>query len=198
MPEGVCEPGTPRLIVFCGAKTRVITVTELSTGFTSGVDELTVVVLLISVPSATELLTVAIILIVSEAPTAREGNVTTRLFPDPLHTPFPAVLQDLNVTPDGRLSVTTTEVAVLGPLLVTVIVYVISPPTITGLGEEVIVTAKSAEAVAGRVISRLSKKCGPLLQLLLLKTNSDPGELLTAPIAGPNDAVTEFGSCPSL
>ena len=64
-----------------------------------------------------------------------EGNVTVLLFPDPPHTPPPVELQETNVVVAGRLSVTVTLLAVSGPLLATVKVYVMFEPTITGLGE---------------------------------------------------------------
>jgi hypothetical protein len=49
-----------------------------------------------------------------------------------------------NVTPAGNTSVTVTPVAVLGPLFVTVIVYINRPPTTTGSGESVLVIDRSA------------------------------------------------------
>src|SRR5688572_11402724 len=51
---------------------------------------------------------------------------------------------DVNVTPAGRLSVTTTPAAVDGPALVTVTVYVSVPFASTGSGESVFVTERSA------------------------------------------------------
>src|SRR5882762_1431273 len=97
-------------------------VEELLLESLSGVDELIVAVLLIIVPLATEQSTVATRVIVSDAPEASEEKVTVRLLPDPPHTPLPVEAHETKVTEDGRLSVTTTELAVLGPLLFATIV----------------------------------------------------------------------------
>jgi hypothetical protein len=65
---------------------------------------------------------VATSVMVADAPTASEENVTVRLLPVPPQTPPPVELQETNVTFAGRLSVTTTDCATPGPLFVTVIV----------------------------------------------------------------------------
>ena len=51
------------------------------------------------------------------------------------------------VVPPGSVSVTLTLVAVLGPLFVTVRVYVNVAPAVTGSGESVFVIERSDEAV---------------------------------------------------
>jgi hypothetical protein len=86
------------------------------------VKELTLVVLLISVPSATEQLTLATKVIVSDWPEVSSGNVTVRLFPDPPQTPPPVEEHETKVVSARRLSVTVTDVAASGSLLVTVTV----------------------------------------------------------------------------
>ena len=67
-------------------------------------------------------LTLATKVIVADAPEASELNVTVRLLPEPPQTPPPVAAQDMDVVEAGRLSVTTVEAAMPGPLLVTVIV----------------------------------------------------------------------------
>src|ERR1043166_4926184 len=66
--------------------------------------------------------TVPTIVIVADAPTASELNVTVRLFAEPPQIPPLVELHETKVRPDGRLSVTTTFEAAPIPLLVTVIV----------------------------------------------------------------------------
>jgi hypothetical protein len=88
----------------------------------SGVKEFTVAVLLIIVPSGTEQFTLATKVIVSDWPEARDANVTIWLLPEPPQTPPPVEEHDTKVVSAGRLSVTVTDVAASGPLLVTVTV----------------------------------------------------------------------------
>jgi hypothetical protein len=73
------------------------------------------------VPLATEQLTVATSVIVADAPDASEAKLTTRLLPEPSQVP-PGAEHETKVTSGGKWSVTITDVAVSGPLLVTVIV----------------------------------------------------------------------------
>ena len=100
----------------------VVVVEELLVVSGSNVRELTVAVLLITVPSATEQLTLATKVMVSDWPDARDANVTIWLLPEPPQTPPPVEEHETKVVSAGRLSVTVTEVAVSGPLLVTVTV----------------------------------------------------------------------------
>jgi hypothetical protein len=62
---------------------------------------------------------------------------------------------DTNVTPAGKISVTMTPVALLGPLLVTVIVYVNVLPTTTGSGASVLEIDRSAAALTVVVVVEL-------------------------------------------
>jgi hypothetical protein len=100
----------------------VVAVAELLAVSGSGVKELTVAVLLITVPSATEQFTVATKVMLSDSPDARDANVTVRLLPEPPQTPPPVEEHETKVVSAGRLSVTVTDVAVAGPLFVTVTV----------------------------------------------------------------------------
>src|SRR5438128_116053 len=59
----------------------------------------------------------------------------------PLQLPWDADAET-KLTPIGSVSVTTTPVAVFGPLLVTVIVYVIVAPTVAGSADAVFVTER--------------------------------------------------------
>ena len=108
------------MIVGGGLEAIVVAVAELLFRSGSGVKELTVAVLLIAVPSATEQFTLATKVIVSDCPEVSNGNVTVRLFPEPPQPPPPVEEHDTNVVSGGRLSVTVTDVAASGPLLVTV------------------------------------------------------------------------------
>ena len=110
------------MIVGGGLETVVGAVEELLLVSGSGVIEFTVAVLFIIVPSAIEQFTVATKVIVSDWPEARDANVTIWLLPEPPQTPPPVEEQETKVVSVGRLSVTVTEVAVSGPLLVTVTV----------------------------------------------------------------------------
>jgi hypothetical protein len=110
------------VIVGGGLEAVVVTVAELLLGLGSGVRELTVAVLLITVPSTTEQFTLATRVIVSDSPGASEANVTVRLGPEPPQTPPPVEEQETKVVEADRLSVTLTDIAVSGPLLVTVTV----------------------------------------------------------------------------
>ena len=110
------------MIVGGGFEAVAVAVLESLFGSGSGVEELTVAVLLITVPSATEQLTLATKVMVSDAPDGRSANVTVRLLPEPPQTPPPVEEQEIKVVSGGRLSVTVTDVAGSGPLLVTVTV----------------------------------------------------------------------------
>jgi hypothetical protein len=112
-------------------------------GFGSVVDELTVAVFEIVPAGPFDLATSVIVRL---APLAREANVTVRSLPVPAQTPPPVAAQDTKVTPAGRLSVTTTDCAVLTPLLVTTIEYVTLEPMKTGSGESVLVIERSGGA----------------------------------------------------
>ena len=105
-----------------GLETVVNAVAESLAVSGSGVKELTVAVLLIIVPSATEQFTLTTKVMVSDWPEARDANVTIWLLPEPIQTPPPVEEHETKVVSAGRLSVTVTEVAVSGPLLVTVTV----------------------------------------------------------------------------
>ena len=104
-------------IAGAGFDVLTVAVAELLLESLSGVAELMFAVLIIDVLSASEQSTVATRVIVSDAPEASEAKVTVRLLPEPPHTPPPVEEQETKVTDDGRLSVTTTELDVLGPLL---------------------------------------------------------------------------------
>src|SRR2546430_17664027 len=100
--------------------TVVVAVAESLALFGSVVAEITEAVFEMLAPPVP--FTVPTIVIVAEAPTARELNVTVRLFPEPPQIPPPVELQETKVRLVGSGSVTTTFEAVPIPLLVTVIV----------------------------------------------------------------------------
>src|SRR5262245_66460914 len=113
-----------QVIVGGGLNALFIAVAELLSGLGSVVGELIVAVVLITAPSGVEQLTCARSVIVAVALTASEGKVTVRLLPEPPQVPPvpPGAAQETNVVDGGRLSATVTDVAMSGPLLVTVIV----------------------------------------------------------------------------
>ena len=123
--------------------TDVVAVLELFPGFVSGVLPATEAVLRIVAPSAVAALTLATIVIEAEAPEASDATETMRLLPEPPQVPSPVEEQEIKRTSGGRLSVTITEVASMGPLLVTLMLYVTSVPAITGSGESLLVMARS-------------------------------------------------------
>src|SRR5205814_6884010 len=100
-------------------------------------------VLLIVGQPAVAALAVATIVIDAEAPGAKDAKDTVRLLPETLQVPPPVEVQEIKLTSGGRLSVTTTEVAPMGPLLATLMLYVTSVPAITGSGESLLVMARS-------------------------------------------------------
>src|SRR5438128_1897645 len=90
----------------------------LFAGLGSAVDEVTLAVLLITGPFATLQLIFATIVTVACAPFTREPKLAVTLAP-PVQVPALGT-QETNVTLSGRLSVTTTLLALFGPLFATV------------------------------------------------------------------------------
>src|SRR5215813_1680529 len=115
-----------------GLETVVALVAVLLPCSGSKVVVLTVAVLLTIAPSATEQFTLATSVTTADAPGASEAKVTARLFSAPLQTPPPVASQETNVVAAGRMSVTVTDSAASGPLLVTVMAYVRLLPVVTG------------------------------------------------------------------
>lgn len=77
---------------------------------------------------------------------AREVIETVRLLPEPPQAPL-VVVHEINVVFVGRLSVNTTDVAGLGPLLVTLVVKVRFETVKAGEGRALCTTTRSAFAV---------------------------------------------------
>ena len=104
---------------------EIVAVAELFAVLGSTADILAIVTGLIrEAPFKRSVLVTATMVIVSEAPLAREAKVTVCGFRSGLllQTPAPLVdVQETNVVPAGRLSETVAELAP-GPLLVSVIV----------------------------------------------------------------------------
>lgn len=71
----------------------------------------------------------------------------------PLHVPW-LVVADTKVTPAGSESVRTTEVAVVGPLLLTEMLYVRLAPATTGSGLGVMLTRTSLPQAHATVATR--------------------------------------------
>ena len=134
-----------KLVAESGAETVTDVLAELFAGFGSTADELlTFEVLLMVSPFKSVLMEEATMVAVPDWPLASEANVIVRFRPAPLsQTPPGPGVQETNVTKfRGRRSLIATEAA-LGPLLVTVIVYVSWLPAVTGFGEAICVTEKS-------------------------------------------------------
>jgi hypothetical protein len=121
-PPSDAKETVPGEIVGDGFITVFIAVAELLPETESLMIEVAAAVLLMTVASGTEQLATASIVITADAPGAIELNDTTRLLPDPPHTPPPVDEQDTKEVFAGRLSVIVTETAASGPLFVTVIV----------------------------------------------------------------------------
>jgi hypothetical protein len=128
----------------CGLDADIEVVDELFALFESGTEEVAEAVLVIVAPSATEQPTRATIVTDAEPPAARAEKVTVRLLPLPPQTPPPVAEHDTNETDGGRLSVSVADDASFGPLLVSVMVYVMFEPAGTGEGDPVFDTARSA------------------------------------------------------
>ena len=103
-----------------GLAAVTVVVAELLLVLGSGVAEATVTELAIIAPFVDGQFTLATNVTVPDAPTASELKVTVRLLAEPPHTPLPVAAHETNVTEAGRLSVTTTDPALPGPRLVTV------------------------------------------------------------------------------
>jgi len=106
------------VIVGAGLEAVVVAVAESLVVSGSGVKELTVAVLFITVPSGTEQFTLATKVMVSDWPDARDANVTIGLLPDPLQTPPPVEEHETKVVSAGRLSVYGNRCRSIRPLLV--------------------------------------------------------------------------------
>lgn len=123
----------------------VSAVATLLSEFGSGVVGVkTIAVFPMIAPLATEQFTRAMIVIIALVPGAIEAKVIVRLLPVPPHTPPPDASHDWKVVLAERTSVTVTEVAVPGPALVTIMVFVTFEPVSTGLGAMLTSTDKSA------------------------------------------------------
>src|SRR4051812_18297407 len=103
------------------------TMAVLLVAFGSGVNESTVAVFVIVLPSATEQITGAGKLAVNDAPGASELKSKVTVLPVLLQN-TELELQELKVVEAGSSSVTTTEKAGSGPSLVTVMLYEMKEP----------------------------------------------------------------------
>ena len=131
--------------------TVVLAVALLLPGFGSADGDVTVAVLLITVPAAVAGATVTT-RVKTELPTGRVPMVEQLIVPlEPtagLVQVQPAgVTSEAKVVPAGRVSVIAAEAATVGPALDTVMLYVTVLPAPTGSGLSVIVTDRSALAV---------------------------------------------------
>ena len=118
-----------------GFETVIVASDELLPGCGSVSAELTVAVLLIEAPFATEQFTCATMVATCEVFGAMGPKVMVLLLPDPPQTTPAGALHDTKESDDGKLSDTTTDAGVSGPPLLTVSVYVTLDPTTTVPGE---------------------------------------------------------------
>src|SRR6266536_637243 len=125
-----------------------LAVEELSLRFGSGVLALTVAVSLITLVCATLQLTWTTTVNVAVSPFGKLAmvQVMAPVLPTAGSKQVQALAPEFEtkVVPAGRLSVSVTLAALFGPLLATVIVYVMLVPVSTVPGEAVFVTARSA------------------------------------------------------
>jgi len=130
--------GVKPLIVGGGGLTVVIRVSELFEGFGSDslAETLAVLESVVATVGVTTIVTVAVAPLSSEP----RAHVTVLV---PAQLPCDEE-EDTNVTLTGSASLVVTLVAVLGPLLLTVSVYVREFPTVTGFGDAALVIDRSA------------------------------------------------------
>ena len=129
--------------------TVVVSVSDSLPGLGSAVVDVAVAVLDRTVPPAVEGLTLTT-RVKTAFPTASDG-LAQEMVPVPptagvVHDQPATAESDTKVVPAGSVSLHATVAAASGPLLVTVIVYVRFVPAVTGSGESVLVTARSAIA----------------------------------------------------
>jgi len=140
------DVGAAEFVVIRSACVAVATtsaaVAVLFPAFGSVVEELTVTVSLIAVPAAVPAFTLTTKVIVA-LPTARLGFVQVRVPRTQVHPAGP--VSDCAVVFAGRVSVTVTLLAALGPGLVTTCVYVMLLFACTGTGLAEFVIERSAE-----------------------------------------------------
>jgi hypothetical protein len=89
---------------------------------------------------------VTVIVTVAKPPSAIDPRLHVTVPADCVQLPWLGAAEP-KVTLAGSVSLSVTFVAVDGPRLLTVIVYVNVPPTVTGFGEPVFVTERSAVAM---------------------------------------------------
>jgi hypothetical protein len=90
------------------------------------------------------------------------------------------------VVAEGRLSVTTAEGAAFGPVLLTMRVYVTSPPTATMLAEAALVRARLADGLSSLRIVPIPCPSAivALLGLMRLTKNVSSGSKVPSPWTG--------------
>src|SRR5438046_4075994 len=120
----------------------VVAVVELLDGFWSGVLLVTEAMLISVVLGGTSEFTWATMMTTVLAPLASVPRLAVTVLP--LALPW---LDDTKVVPVGSTSVSMTFTAGFGPALLTVTVYVTFWPGMTGSGESVLVTERSAETL---------------------------------------------------
>jgi hypothetical protein len=128
----------------------VVVVVALLLPDTGSATLLVTLAVLLNVPPAVGVTTIVTVALAALARVPRL-HVTVAV---PLQLPCDGVV-DTQVTPPGSVSVTETPVAELGPLFVTVIVYVRFCPTRIGSGESVLVTERFAEGFTVVVVVQL-------------------------------------------
>src|SRR5262249_30054434 len=94
-------------------------VAELFPGTGSGVAAVISAVFVMTEPFVASERTVPTSLMTPDAPAAIDANVMVRLFPEPAQRPPPGALQETKLNSGGRLSVTVTRPASLGPAFLT-------------------------------------------------------------------------------
>ena len=166
------------------AATVVVAVAALSEASGSFAPDPADAVLLSTVPATTPEPTCTVSVTVADAPLARAPRLHVTVVVPP-HDPCEGVA-DTNDVPAGCVSVIVTPGASDGPVFVTPIAYVRSVPAVTGSGESVFVTARSADAATVVVaVAALSEASGSVTAEL-----ADAALLSTVPAATPSPTCT--------
>jgi hypothetical protein len=147
---GETGSGVSTFVVERSALSAPVVVVEVALLFPllgSPVAEDTVALLLIVPPGAVVAATFTTS-VKTELPTLALAVVHVTVPPEPaagvVHDQPPGDAIDTNVVPAGNVSLRLTDTAGSGPMLLAVIVYVRLDPGVTGSGESVFVTARSA------------------------------------------------------
>lgn len=177
VPGLLLEGENSAMVGAVGFDTCVVAVAVLLFAFVSVVAALTLETIVSVAPLGVAAFNDAKSVIVADAPDANVGKViAAELYPAPPQTPPFVAAHDTNLAIAGRLLATFTELAALGPALLTVTVKVTTFPAETGLGVTLLLTARLASMVP------VQPNCAPVKLVMLMSGihRSSVKRLLTA------------------